>query len=679
MPRLAAGPEETGMKIGDLLNRLQKVKTLPNKEFAACCPAHEDKKPSLSIKEEGDRILIHCQAGCSPEDIMATLNLTVADLFTEDNGINKPVPPPAPSPQKKIIKTYDYRDTAGNDLFQVVRFEPKSFAQRHRNGDGNWTWSMEGVTRVLYKLPEITNENTVVLVEGEKDADNLWASGCPATTSPGGANAWNPAYANSLAGKAVIIIPDRDAPGYSYARAVANSLDGKAKSVQVIFLPPPAKDVSDWIEAGGNVWELTGMAQDIDALFADDQVVYAKKDDAIAWVKKEADFTLTFKAEKISEERTGVHARVTIVCNRNNLAWSYLNIERAEDRTRLANQASALLKSETYGKDDMRRDLDQFCAGLWTFHCGVLAPEALSGDDTQTPVKFLLRPYIIEGGGTTLFAAPGRGKSNTALLWAVSIDAGVSVHWQVTQAPTLFINLERSRQSLARRLAAVNRALGLPATRPLLMLNARGRSLADVLPACRRAIKDNGIKFVVLDSVSRAGYGDLNDNQPTNRIVDALSSLSDSWLALAHTSRANEEHSFGSIMMDAGADICVMLSSQTTDDGTLGLSLEITKQNDIGKQPVSIWAYEFGEYGLTAVRRAKPHEFPDIEGKAKRSMVDAVMDFILNSDSGDASPSEISEATGFSRQNVSGLLNDKTRFVQTRTVKNSRYYGLLAR
>jgi hypothetical protein len=41
--------------------------------FTCCCPAHEDKSPSLSIKDTGDKILLHCFAGCSFEEIVSVL------------------------------------------------------------------------------------------------------------------------------------------------------------------------------------------------------------------------------------------------------------------------------------------------------------------------------------------------------------------------------------------------------------------------------------------------------------------------------------------------------------------------------------------------------------------------------------------------------------------------------
>ena len=152
----------------------------------------------------------------------------------------------------------------GHELYQVIRMVPKSFRQRHLNGGGEWTWNMEGVRRVIYHLPEVLSaSSTVYLVEGEKDVDNLRAAGLVATTSPAGANNWKPDYSQYFQDKKVVIIPDKDKAGYKYANAATESLKDKAASISVILLPgEDVKDVSDWLEQGGDPQLLTTMEQD---------------------------------------------------------------------------------------------------------------------------------------------------------------------------------------------------------------------------------------------------------------------------------------------------------------------------------------------------------------------------------------------------------------------------------
>jgi hypothetical protein len=389
---------------------------------------------------------------------------------------------------------------------------------------------------------------------------------------------------------------------------------------------------------------------------------YIATTDAISQEREiDATHTLTYRAETIRAERTGTHARVSILMNRVALSWSTLNVEKDEERVRLTNSAYRTIEermngfSSIFSKSSMKHELDIFCSGLWDAYIAQSMPQEMSGSAEPHPPDFLLKPYMVRGAGTIIFAPPGRGKSFTLLAIGVSIDAGLQTLWPSTQAKVLFINLERSASSVADRLGNVNQALGLPRTRPLLTLNARGRSLQDVLPAAKKAVLEKGVGCVMLDSISRAGLGPLNDDTSANRAIDGLNALCDTWLALGHTPRKDESHLFGTIHFEAGADIVVRLHSQQEEGGPLGVGLEIVKENDIGRQPMSIIAFEFGPLGMCGVRKAHPHEFPDVEAGKGMTMKEAIKAHLL--DVGKATATVIAEELGFHRTNVSHLLN----------------------
>ncbi len=76
-----------------LLNRLEGVKETSAGRYKARCPAHDDKSPSLSLADDNGKILVHCFAGCEPLEIMAAVDLTLADLFDKPLGhLGKPIP-----------------------------------------------------------------------------------------------------------------------------------------------------------------------------------------------------------------------------------------------------------------------------------------------------------------------------------------------------------------------------------------------------------------------------------------------------------------------------------------------------------------------------------------------------------------------------------------------------------
>lgn len=70
--------------IQEFLGRLSKVRQSGPGIWNACCPAHEDKSPSLSIKLLQDgRVLIHCHAGCGGAEVMAAVGMSLSDLYPE--------------------------------------------------------------------------------------------------------------------------------------------------------------------------------------------------------------------------------------------------------------------------------------------------------------------------------------------------------------------------------------------------------------------------------------------------------------------------------------------------------------------------------------------------------------------------------------------------------------------
>ena len=152
-------------------------------------------------------------------------------------------------PAEKQI-TYDYCDLAGNLIHQTIRSNGKGFKQRRPDGNGGWIWRVKDINQVLYNLKAVSESNEILVVEGEKDTDNLVKLGYVTTTCAGGSKSWRPEYCESLRGKAVILIPDNDQPGRDHMAQVARSLDGIATSIKIIELPGLLKkqDVSDFIK-----------------------------------------------------------------------------------------------------------------------------------------------------------------------------------------------------------------------------------------------------------------------------------------------------------------------------------------------------------------------------------------------------------------------------------------------
>jgi 5S rRNA maturation endonuclease (ribonuclease M5) len=219
--------------------------------WVARCPAHEDKRASLSVAEGTKQpVVLRCHAGCDPLDVLGAVGLSWADLSPNGRALADDWTPAGPA-----VATYTYTDQDGKVLFGVCRTADKQFRQWRPDPvkPHGRAWSVRGVKLVLYRLPQVTAAvdagETVFVVEGERDVHALEAAGVTATCNPMGAGKWRATYSKTLAGASVVIVADNDAPGVDHARKVAESLAGVAASVRVVQAQE-GKDTADHLAAG---------------------------------------------------------------------------------------------------------------------------------------------------------------------------------------------------------------------------------------------------------------------------------------------------------------------------------------------------------------------------------------------------------------------------------------------
>lgn len=187
---------------------------------------------------------------------------------------------------------WDYLDAQGHLIAVVYRYDPPGQRKQFRPWDAKRRKMAPPDPRPLYNQPGMTSAAQVVLVEGEKCAQALIDAGIVATTAMHGANApvektdWSP-----LAGKAVLIWPDRDKPGWEYATQAAQAiLSARAKSCHILYPPEEAAegwDVADAIAEGFDVatflthgprLQMHDVADDVDPVVSSDESVWGTED-----------------------------------------------------------------------------------------------------------------------------------------------------------------------------------------------------------------------------------------------------------------------------------------------------------------------------------------------------------------------------------------------------------------
>ena len=369
---------------------------------------------------------------------------------------------------------------------------------------------------------------------------------------------------------------------------------------------------------------------------------------------------LILSARNIRKTDTGVHARLGIDLNDDNLAFTVCNIERNEERTRLSNSAHKFLgmsEEDANGmisKGELLFKLNNFCDKVWKEWLSIQTPELVEGTTDLSSVLYALKPHVIEGGGTIMYGKPGKGKSFTGMMMALAVNYGTNHYWETSQGKTIFVNLERPARTMPPRIGAVASALGLNSNSNLVVMNNRGQGLVDIHDALEDYIAANDVKFVVLDSISRSGAGDMKEDRVATRTIDMLNDLGVSWVAIAHTPKYDDQVYYGSGMYEAGADVMLRHSSARIDEnGSLAILLEVTKANDMPVPKPMGLHYSFDSNGLSAIRFATKDEVADLVDK-EIHLRDSIKEYL--GETGKASATKLSIELSKERAEVTEAL-----------------------
>lgn len=239
---------------------LSGIKRLTGDEYRSICCFHDEKNPSFDFSIKNGRFFCHgCHEkgdifsffakrnGLSVKSDFQKILKGIASDFGIQNGtagtkIVKGIK------RNKIIAEYVYADSAGKPRHKVSRTEDKNFYQSSYIND-RWVKGIKGIELSLYNLLAVIKADEVITVEGENDVDTLKTLGFVATTNAMGAGCWKDSYNKHLKDKNIVLIPDNDDEGRKHMHHVAQSLNGKVKSLKWLKLPglQVKGDVSDFI------------------------------------------------------------------------------------------------------------------------------------------------------------------------------------------------------------------------------------------------------------------------------------------------------------------------------------------------------------------------------------------------------------------------------------------------
>lgn len=564
-----------------------KAPTRSGSGWSVCCPAHDDRSPSVSVKpaDRTDGVLVRCGAGCPTESVLGAVSLTTGDLFVKREGTGNPrVPAPrkaapvqAPDGLDRDIQTahdawldyvngggilqdcehnpwsvrglerlHDHGHMAGptprGDRLRLVYHgadgKPIGYGDRGRKPGGKVIAGTDS-NRNLWPHPEAlpADASHVVIVEGEADAIALWSHGIYAVAIPG-TGAWKPEYASRFSTvDRVTLLADADGPGRKLMAGVYRDLRAAGVACEYRETFPDAddkRDVSDLLRA------TTERVTDLDGLLA------------------------ILPAPSIPEGLDDLEAEAT----------------------------------ETQDDDS---EPDAF--PLWTF-----------GDLAERPEPEPLIHGVITAGDVFGIVAPfSSGKSAIALDMALRIAAGLP--WQgrhVVQGAVVYVAAENV-PGYVKRMEAWGRENGVDVSAlPFRLIDApmklNGTNLDDVRlrKSVEQAARDMGqpVRLTIIDTVRRTLSGKENESEVFQAYVDAcdrIKNATGSAVGLVHHSPKSEESPGGrgsGVWNDALAPILALKAKGDPDALTVEVSCDAKRG---GKPPKDIEPFPLLTFHLAGV------------------------------------------------------------------------------
>ena len=156
----------------DFLARLSKVRETSN-GWQACCPAHEDDKPSLDICEGEKGVVVNCKAGCQKDSIIQSVGLDWKDLFY--NNRNGQPKNGKPKPKKALESKQDQANadllsrcySAGLDLLSLSTEHFANLMQRGLSTEairaGGYQSTNGGNTTIGIQIKKIAGDNCILI------------------------------------------------------------------------------------------------------------------------------------------------------------------------------------------------------------------------------------------------------------------------------------------------------------------------------------------------------------------------------------------------------------------------------------------------------------------------------------------------------------------------------------
>jgi hypothetical protein len=503
--------------------------------WSAECPAHQDGRNSLTIRERDDgTTLLRCHAGCQNTKIVTALGLKMADLFR--NGAKN-----GTSAAHHVITLHEFatakhlpaeflrdcgvvEDDGGRGLTITYRHRDGTPAARQRRRtaimakEGSWWAGPKDTPPIAYgvwRLDDALDKGELLLVEGETDTLTAWLHNRPALGIPG-ADMVKTLEAEYLAEiPRLYVLQEPDKGGATFVTRIAARLSELGWAGEALVVRLPVKDLNALHTAAGAEFAETlslALAEAVPLAVAASTIVAASEAasgigeltlqreglDLVLVCPGDVRFTLT----AIRDGREGIRGELTVTQGGRRLSWSAFSLLSIQARETLRKKLDGMAPDVPWGPY-----LEEVA---WRFTQAAREGEplvTLTGRPTSSTRELMPR-LLYEGEPTLLYADGDTGKSLVALALAVAVQSGASLPCglkAIRPGPVVYLDWETSCDTLESRLALLANGLGIDP--PPIIYKHMTRPLVDEASALAAEFARRRITFVIVDSMMFAVSG----------------------------------------------------------------------------------------------------------------------------------------------------------------------------
>lgn len=338
--------------------------------------------------------------------------------------------------------------------------------------------------------------------------------------------------------------------------------------------------------------------------------------------------TAMLRARQITQDRDGLtKALVAFFIDTSPIHSDWVQVDKANERHSFANAlygtkyTDGLLAKDICSKFEQavfEQDMMLWSRALWPAFIGASAGGYAYGDEEPSAPHWAVPGLVLDGLTSIWFGDREANKSTLQRMTAVSLNSGVySVIPVKGQEPAGWVNAEEDPSEHTRQLGNVNAALGLDRNSRLYTIHARGMHIEDLAQRLEKAIREEGLKHIFVDSLSRLARGmNLNENQTANLLMDSLGGLGPSVNWIGHTGQENAYRLAGSRHFENAARLMVRVQSRQSIGGVSadlkrGVRATVTKANGAPRVASMFWTLDYHrDFGLMEARFADPDEWP---------------------------------------------------------------------